>query len=121
MKAKKIRIGIRDVSDALDDFVAAGEALARGDVVKEETGIYFTSLEAFRKALTPKRLELLHLIKAAQPSSINHLAKLAHRNIKNVAEDVKCLSQMGLVETEAAGRGSAPRVRYDEIDLRIAV
>jgi predicted transcriptional regulator len=121
LKAKKIRIGIRDVSDALDDFVAAGEALAREEVVNEETEIYFTSLDAFRKALTPKRLELLHLIKMTQPSSINHLAKLAHRNIKNVAEDVKYLSQVGLVETETVGRGSAPRVRYDEIDLRIAV
>jgi predicted transcriptional regulator len=49
------------------------------------------------------------------------LAKLAHRNIKNVAEDVKYLSQIGLVETEVVGRCSAPRVRYDEIDLRIAV
>lgn len=121
MKTKKIKIGIRDVRAALDDFVTAGEALARGEVVKEETGTYFTSLEAFRKALTPKRLELLHLIKTARPSSINHLAKLAHRNIKNVAEDVKYLSQIGLVETEAIGRSSAPRVGYDEIDLRIAV
>jgi len=121
LKAKKIRIGIRDVRDALDDFVVAGEALARGDVVEEEKGVYFTSLEAFRKALTPKRLDLLHLIKATQPSSINQLAKLAHRNIKNVAEDVKYLSQIGLVEIEMVGRGSAPRVKYDEIDLRIAV
>lgn len=121
MKARKITIGIRDVRTALDDFVSAGEALARGEVVREEAGIYFTSLEAFRKALTPKRLELLHLIKTTRPSSINHLAKLARRNIKNVAEDVKCLSQIGLVETEAAGRSSAPRVEYDEIDLRIAV
>jgi len=121
MKAKKIRIGIRNVSSALDDFVATGEALARGEVVKEETGIYFTSLEAFRKALTPKRLDLLHLIKTTRPASINQLAKLADRNIKNVAEDVKYLSQIGLIETETVGRGTAPRVRYDEIDLRIAV
>ena len=121
MKTKKIRIGIRDVSEVLDDFVAAGEALVGGEVVKEERGIYFTSLEAFRKALTPKRLELLHLIKAARPSSINQLARLAQRNIKNVAEDVKYLTQFGLVEAETVGRGAAPRVKYDEIDLRIAV
>lgn len=121
MKARKITIGIRDISSALDDFVAAGEALARGEVVREEAGIYFTSLEAFRKVLTPKRLELLHLIKTARPVSINQLAKLAGRNIKNVAEDVKHLGQIGLVEIEPVGRSAAPRVEYDEIDVRIAV
>jgi len=121
MKTRKITIGIRDVPSALDDFAAAGEALARGEAVREETGIYFTSLAAFRKALTPKRLELLRLIKAIRPASINQLSKLAGRNIKNVADDVKYLKQIGLVEFEQEGRSTAPRVEYDEIDLRIAV
>ena len=121
MKVKKIAIGIKEVYTALDEFVAAGEALTRGESVKEETGIYFTSMEAFRKAVTPKRLELLHLIKTARPASINQLAKLAHRNIKNVAEDVKCLVQIGLVETREEDRCLAPRVEYDEISLKIAV
>lgn len=121
MKVKKITIGIKDVYTALDEFVSAGEALARGEAVKEESGIYFTSMEAFRKALTPKRLELLHLIKTARPTSINQLAKIAHRNIKNIAEDVNYLVQIGLVETKEEGRCLAPRVEYDEISLKIAV
>jgi predicted transcriptional regulator len=121
MKTKTITIGIRDARSALNGFVAAGEALSRGEAIREETGIYFTSLEAFRKAVTPRRLELLHLIKAARPGSINELARLSGRNIKNVADDVKYLAQIGLVETEVSGRCSAPRVGYDEIDLRIAV
>jgi predicted transcriptional regulator len=49
------------------------------------------------------------------------LAKLAHRNIKNVAEDVKYLVQIGLVETLEQDRCLAPRVDYDEISLKIAV
>jgi predicted transcriptional regulator len=51
----------------------------------------------------------------------NQLAKIAHRNIKNVAEDVKCLVQIGLVETREEDRCLAPRVEYDEISLKIAV
>ena len=121
MKVKRINIGIKDAYMALDEFVTAGESLARGESVNEESGIYFTSMESFRKAVTPKRLELLHLIKTTRPASINQLAKLAHRNIKNVAEDVKYLVQIGLVETREEDRCLAPRVDYDEISLKIAV
>lgn len=65
MKVKKIKIGIKDLKNVLDDFVKTGEAIQRGENVKKETGIYFTNLEAFRKCLTPKRLELLHIIKTS--------------------------------------------------------
>ena len=121
MKTRRIRIRIRDIRTALDDFVVTAEALARGDVVREQAGVYFTTLEAFRKAITPRRMELLNIIKTTRPASINQLASLAHRNIKNVAEDVKLLSQVGLVETKEAENRLAPQVDYDEIDLRIAV
>lgn len=53
MKAKKMQIGIRSVESAMDDFVKTAEAITRGEKVKKESGVYFTSLEAFRKALTP--------------------------------------------------------------------
>lgn len=63
MKVKKIKVGIKGLKAVLDDFAKAGEAVERGEKVKRETETYFTSFEAFRKALTPKRLELLHIIK----------------------------------------------------------
>ena len=77
MKVKRIKVGIRDLKSVLDDVVRTGEAIERRGSVAEEKGTYFTSFEAFRKALTPKRLELLHIIKAKKPSSINELARFA--------------------------------------------
>ncbi len=121
MKTKTIKIGIKGVDAAMDDFVVAGEALSRGETVREEIGVYFTSIEAFRRAITPRRMALLRIIKTAKPRSINQLAGFAGRNIKNVAEDVKFLTQVGLVETEAEANRLSPRVNYDEIDLRISV
>jgi len=53
VKVKKIKIGIRSVESAMDDFVKTAEAIKRGEKVKKESGVYFTSLDAFRKALTP--------------------------------------------------------------------
>jgi len=121
MKTKKIKIGFKDIRTTLDDFVDTGEALARGEQAREEAGVYFTSIEAFRKAITPRRLELLNIIKTARPASINQLASLTRRNIKNVAEDIKLLSQVGLLETKKVHNRVALQVDYDEIDLRIAV
>ena len=121
MKTKKIKIGFKDIATALDDFVQTGEALTRGKQVREEAGVFFTSIEAFRKAITPRRLELLNIIKATRPASIRELASLAHRNIKNVAEDTKLLAQVGLLEIREVGNRAAPQVEYDEIDVRIAI
>lgn len=121
MKVKKMKIGIKSIEEALNDTRQVMEQLERGEKVKKETGLYFTSLEAFRKALTPKRLELLHIIKTRKPSSINELARFAKRDIKNVADDVKHLERIGFIEIEEGKRKSTPVVKYDKINLEIAV
>ena len=121
MKIKKIKISIKDLKTALNEFAGRAEAIERGEKVKKETGVYFTSFEAFRKALTPKRLELLHIIKTKNPSSINELARIAKRDVKNIAEDVKYLEQIGLVVKKEADRRTKPVINYDRIALEIAV
>jgi len=121
MRIKKIRIGIKDVKTALKEFAEKAEAIERGKKVKKETGVYFTSLEAFRKVLTHRRLELLHTIKTRKPSSINELARMAKRDVKNVADDVKYLEQIGLIEKKETDHKTAPVTKYDRITLEIAV
>lgn len=121
MKSRKIKIGFRDIHASLDMFVETGEALARGENARRESGVYFTDIEAFRKAITPRRLELLNIIKTNKPGSINQLASLAGRNIKNISEDMKLLEQVGLLEIVQVKNRMAPQVDYDEIDVRIAV
>lgn len=96
-------------------------AIERGETVKKETGVYFTSFEAFRKILTPRRLELLHIIKTRKPSSINELARVAKRDVKNIADDVKYLERIGLIEKKETDNKTAPVTKYDRIVLEIAV
>ena len=112
MKVKRIKVGIRDLKSVLDDVVRTGEAIERGGSVAEEKGTYFTSFEAFRKALTPKRLELLH---------INELARFAKRDVKNIADDVNYLEQIGLIQKKETASKTAPVITYDKIALEIAV
>lgn len=121
MKVRRIQLGIKGMSSIMEDFVKAGESLERGEKVKRETGTYFTSLEAFRKALTPKRMELLPIVKTSRPSSLNELARMAKRDIKNVANDVKFLEQIGLIERKTTRTETAPVVPYEKLMLEIAV
>lgn len=121
MRVKKIKIGIKDLKTALDDFVKTGEAIERGEKVKKETGIYFTSFMAFRKIMTPKRLELLHIIKIKKPTSLNELARMAKRDVKNVIDDVRYLEQVGLIEKKEDRKKTTPIVKFDKINLEIAV
>jgi predicted transcriptional regulator len=122
MRVKQVKIGIRSLDDALDDFASTGEAIERGDEVKSRAaGVYFTSLDAFRKALTQKRLELLRAIREGKPTSLHQLAKMVHRDIKNVSIDVKYLSQIGLVELQEKENRLLPIVDYETIKLDIAV
>lgn len=121
MKIKRVKIGIKDMAAAMNDFVRTAEAVERGEKTKKETGVYFTSLEAFRKALTPRRMLLLRHIREGKPASLHELARLAQRNIKNVSEDVKYLAQVGLIEVKDSATRMSARVNYDKILLEIAV
>jgi predicted transcriptional regulator len=120
MKVKKVRVDIRSVENVLDDAKSVMKAPAEGKTAQTETGVYSTSFEAFRKALTPRRLELLHAIKAARPRSLHELAEVTKRDIKNVSEDVEYLEQIGLIEKRGDRREVVPVIGYDRIALEIA-
>ena len=122
MQVKQVKTGIRNVDDVLDNFIATGEAIERGEAVKKQaTGVYFTDFDAFRKALTQKRLELIHVIRLEKPTSLHHLARMVNRDIKNVSTDVKYLSQIGLIELRERNNCLFPTVDYERIKLDIAV
>ena len=66
----------------------------------EGTELVFSSLTDMAQALTPKRLDLLRLIRRHHPSSVRELAQLAGRDSKNVQTDIKALETLGLVVSE---------------------
>ncbi|MDN3514136.1 MAG: hypothetical protein NG747_07025 [Candidatus Brocadia sp.] len=124
MKVKKFKIGIKSAKDVLDDFVKAGEAIERGEEVKKEKAIYFESVKGFRKAITPKRIELLRLIREKRPKSIQELARIARRDIKSIVTDIGILAELGLIDIKRKKDGrkeSMPVVDYHRINLEIAV
>lgn len=124
MKIRNIKMGVRSLDMAFQEWAETFEKVRRGKKVDKSRGIYFTSLEAMRKVLTEKRLELLHAIKEQQPDSVYELSKIVKRDIKNVNGDLELLKNIGLVSITKArqGRGRVtPRVNYDKIQLEIGV
>lgn len=124
MKIRKVKIAIKSFDAVLGDARNAMKRIAAGEEVKAECGVYFENLAAFKRALTEKRLEILHTIKERRPSSIYMLAKILGRDTKNVTTDLEYLRAIGLVEMKRTGEKRAcvvPEVNYDKIGLEIAV
>jgi predicted transcriptional regulator len=124
VKVKNIKIGIRTREEAFNEAKGTIRRLARGERVKKHTGVYFENLDAMRRVLTEKRMEVLHAIKKREPSSTYELAKILGRDITNVIDDLKYLKELGFVslrkEKNARGK-TVPAVSYDKICLEIAV
>src|SRR4030067_1598909 len=124
MRIKKVKIGIKSLEDVLGNAKEVMKRLERGEKVKKESGIYFENLDAFRRALTERRLEMLHVIKEKHPSSVDNLAMMLDRDIKNVNTDLEYLREIGLVEIKRSKEKRErviPEVNYDVIELRVAV
>ena len=125
MKVKNITIGIRSLEEGLDEFSKVVRAVSQGRSPREKReGIYFETVEAMRAVLTPRRLELLHLIRQKRPQSVYGLARLSGRHLKNVQDDVSLLSRIGLLSlsrTTQARPRVVPRVGYNQLQVQIPV
>lgn len=70
----------------------------QGDLVEAVATITFESADAFLAVLTPKRYELVKIVKQQGPfESIEALAAAVHRNRASVSRDLKALAVAGLI------------------------
>ena len=129
--AKTLTIRIKPVAEAMETFRASFRALAQAGGKRQRPRprdeVFFSSIEAARKLLTPNRLALLRVVRTERPSSIYALARLVGRDLKNVQQDVRLLESYGLVRMARGRRGGtrrnpkAPEAVFDEIALKIAI
>jgi predicted transcriptional regulator len=95
-------------------------AIARGEYKPgpDEPKMWFSSLESFAKVLSEKNRELLGVIAATKPASINELAEKTGRALSNLSRTLKTMERYGLVSmTKGEGRKRAPRVTFTGIVL----
>jgi predicted transcriptional regulator len=124
MKLKEITIGVRSLKDGLNEFGRVIKAIQRGHPPRaRKPGIYFVDYNAMHQVLTPRRMELLHLIRERNPGSIYELPHMADRNVKNVQDDVALLERLGLIHVthqRTYRRRSVPHVDYDTLNLKVS-
>jgi len=125
MRIKHMNLKVEPKARFFDRVGKKLSAMNKGQAPGEiEESLSFESVEAFRKILTPKRIELLKIIRHERPSSIYALAKLARRDLKNVRDDIALLKNLGLVDLKSDRNVRAvviPRVNYDELKVAIAI
>ena len=125
IKTKELKLYIEDTAEFKKKINQELRTIDRNKAKKlKEDSISFQSLDQLRKFLTPKRLELLRIIRHRNPKSMYELAKLVDRTPENVNTDVKFLEQLGFVEVtkvQDIRKRSVPEVSYDKMTLEIAV
>ena len=128
--AKTLTIRIKPLGEAMATFRQTFKALegstrSKARVQRREE-VFFTSIEAARKLLTPNRLSLLRAIRTERPGSMYALARRVGRDLKNVQQDLRLLESYGLVRMVRSqpGKGrrtKAPQALFREIALKIAI
>jgi len=125
MKIKNIKVEIKPLKEVLKDAAKVMSKIKKDEQIKPKKGLSFGSVESFREFFTPKRIELLQVIKHKQPGSIYELAKLTHRDFKSVVTDIRILEKYGLIDTKKVpvkgGYKLMPIFDYDKLSVDIAM
>ena len=69
--------------------------------------------------LTPRRLELLDFLGKGLYRSINELADVVGRDVKNVYTDLKILEELGFIALTPDGRRLVPELIVYEINIQL--
>lgn len=123
MKAKKIKINLKPLEDVAKEMTQVMRAVESGESVSPKPHeIVFSDFATLRSFLTPKRLDLIRLIRRHAPDSISQLARLAKRDFARVYQDLKVLSEAGIIEIPKGLKGEKAKPEVaEEIRLEIVV
>ena len=125
IKTNELKVYIEDMQSfnrKLDKELKDIES-GRAKTLKEDS-ISFQSLNQFRKFLTPKKLELLRVIKHKKPKSIYELSKFVKRTPENVNTDIKFLEQLGFLDItkiKETRQKVVPEVGYSKMRIEIPI
>ena len=106
--------------EALDLFgKMLKKAIKNPEAMPDRVVMIALSEQASRQVLTPKRLELLGVLRKRKPSSVKDAAKLVKRRVDAVSRDLKILENHGFLEFIQSGKIKTPKVEKDAILIPI--
>ena len=116
MNKKILHIEIQSADKSLQGFEDTLLQIESGKKVDPYFSIGFESLPQFAAVFTPKRWELIGVLKKSGAMSIYQLAKLLKRHYRNVHKDVTALMKWMIIEKDEDSHVFIP---WDEIDMRL--
>lgn len=116
MSKQQIHVGIEDAQADFERFADVWRRAEAGEEIAPEVHLNFENLELLMTVLTPKRLELLRMLRKIGPSSVRALSKQLGRDYKNVHVDCAALERVDLIQRDEDGRVVAP---WDVIHAQI--
>ena len=111
MSAKKRVLNVKvgeSVQEAGVRAAATMKAIQRGEPTPSYFGVSFGEIGQMLAAFTPKRWELIAMLRQEGPLSVAELARRLERNYKNVHTDVAQLIEWMAVERGDDGLVSVP-------------
>ena len=124
MKIKKIKIKVMEMNKWFDHVGSVLENFNKKEYKHYPKTVSFANLELLRKILTPRRIQLLGIIKHKKPESIYELAKIVERDRKAVTTDINILENLGFVELKKQDKERTmvkPEVKFEEIEIGVKI
>ena len=116
MTKQNIHIGVEDSTHGLKRFIKAWHQAEDSEINQTETHLNFEDFSMLASVLTPKRLELMKLLRQNGPLSVRALSKQLERDYKNVHVDSTALENVGLIKRTKEKLLIAP---WDVIDAHV--
>ena len=116
MSKQHIHIGVEDAERGLRRFIETWHKAESGAIDQAEIHLNFESFSVLASVLTPKRLELMKVLRQQGLMSIRALSKQLGRDYKNVHTDVVVLSDAALIQRSEKGLLIVP---WDVIDAHV--
>lgn len=113
MSDNKLVISIGDMDD---DFADAINVWESGVAAVPLNRLTFESMTGFLAFLTPKRWELVTVLRKHGHISIKKLSEILKRDYKNTHTDVKAMQEIGLIAKDASDRVYVP---WDDVDIKL--
>lgn len=104
------------LTDSLARAAQTMDALERGESVAPYFSIGFTDISRLLAVLTPRRWQLLRVLREQGSSSIAELADRFGTETQQIEQDIETLGAWTLIRQDAAGRVSAP---YSELVVEV--
>lgn len=95
-------------------LMAHAQRIDAGQAVEPMCGVGFENMAQMGAVFSPKRWELVEMLKKTGAQSIYALAKQLGRHYRNVHQDVALLSEWLVIEKDAAGKVFVP---WDKIEV----